>query len=477
MRAVIYLLLFLLCFSGIKAQLQVTGPDVILPGAPTVDYSYVGPHSISSWQCVDASGQAVSHVSVTPAPGNKGKVWATKLVSTCEFSVRVTFTDTSAVKYHPASIGLFTRSQAFIYPGESLRDTAHDRCNTMPCHNLCKYEWMVNGSNASGNGFFCNGTNCSFSNLLDCPSTSFPDYYAITCRQICGAGSCSRQSYPDTVFVALKNPVISGNPGISCVQASNYTYSCTQPTGATYYYWQLPAGWTITTGVTTSNITVTTNGTTGPVKVTAYKASGSRVKSNTVVFNTFCCVGNLTATANVSSGNTDNKEADLSIEATNTIGSGASATYHAGNVFLNTGFIAEPNCFFHAYSESCTGSFYRMSSGSSSDEDTADSNSDQIAFISHEDASGLPAAGQSQSTELSLSVFPNPNNGNFKIVFNSKVTGEISINNELGLSVYNQKIDQAAKLDLNISGLKQGIYILNVTAEGKNIKPVKLILQ
>jgi hypothetical protein len=459
---------------------NITGPQSIAPGAPAVQYNYTGNQTITGWQCVDASGNAVPNVSITvSSSGPTAKVWVTKLITVCEFSIRVNSavsgTTITSQDYYKVTTELFTRSDAFIYPGESLQDTVHDKCAGNVCHNFCTYEWKVGGSSASNNGFLNDGPGRGFTNVLTCPATSFPDYYAITCEQKCG-GSCTQISYPDTVFVRLRNPTLSGSMGVSCVQPSNYVYTCTQPAGAGYYLWEVPATWTIAPGPNTYSITVTTDGTAGAVKVTAYKSIGSKVKSGKIVLNTVCCPANIPVTTNVNPGNINRVEADISITATNTIEPGGNAVYHAGTVILSTGFSAKPNCYFHAYSESCTGSFYRMASDSGDDEDgSGNSNQDQNALNIYEDPSDPPASDR--STELSLSVFPNPNNGSFTLLFNSRVTGGISISNELGLSVHDQKISDVAKLDLSLSGLKQGLYILQVRAEGKNTKPVKLIIQ
>ena len=70
------------------------------------------------------------------------------------------------------------------------------------------------------------------------------------------------------------------------------------------------------------------------------------------------CPANLTITANVTAPNADYKQASGAITALNTITSGATAIYHAGNeVVLSPGFEAVNGSSFKAYIESCSGNY------------------------------------------------------------------------------------------------------------------------
>ena len=70
------------------------------------------------------------------------------------------------------------------------------------------------------------------------------------------------------------------------------------------------------------------------------------------------CQDNLVVNQDVPGGTTDNREANQTITATNTIFTNATAVYHAGNqVLLQPGFHAQSGSSFHAYVEGCSGVF------------------------------------------------------------------------------------------------------------------------
>jgi hypothetical protein len=76
-----------------------------------------------------------------------------------------------------------------------------------------------------------------------------------------------------------------------------------------------------------------------------------------------------------------------------------------------------------------------------------------------------PCTALDELNELFLSIFPNPNNGDFTI--QSKSPAHITIVNELGQLV--QGFDVEGSEDRQISGLSSGIYFIIVSGNSRHI--------
>ncbi len=72
-----------------------------------------------------------------------------------------------------------------------------------------------------------------------------------------------------------------------------------------------------------------------------------------------------------------------------------------------------------------------------------------------------------KSKEVSVSVFPNPGNGEFTLELNSpkSVTADLTVTNNLGMKVYAEKdvvINGKTMKSLNLTGFGSGMYLLNL---------------
>ncbi|MDP1621358.1 MAG: T9SS type A sorting domain-containing protein [Bacteroidales bacterium] len=72
-----------------------------------------------------------------------------------------------------------------------------------------------------------------------------------------------------------------------------------------------------------------------------------------------------------------------------------------------------------------------------------------------------------KSKDVSISVFPNPSHGEFTLEMNASqsVVADLSITNNLGISVYTETdvpINGKTLKNLNLSGLGSGLYLLNI---------------
>ena len=83
--------------------------------------------------------------------------------------------------------------------------------------------------------------------------------------------------------------------------------------------------------------------------------------------------------------------------------------------------------------------------------------------------------------ETNITFFPSPSSGNFTLQFPDANNGiaEITIFNILGNSVYSEELKTISgtnKLNININGLPDGIYLLRATI-GENFYSAKIIKQ
>jgi hypothetical protein len=80
--------------------------------------------------------------------------------------------------------------------------------------------------------------------------------------------------------------------------------------------------------------------------------------------------------------------------------------------------------------------------------------------------------GENIPFKNSMKIAPNPNNGNFSVMFNAnnKADVELELVSLIGTKVYSKKIEQAqgeVSYDINVSSLSKGVYLFNVIYEGK----------
>lgn len=80
--------------------------------------------------------------------------------------------------------------------------------------------------------------------------------------------------------------------------------------------------------------------------------------------------------------------------------------------------------------------------------------------------------GENVIFKNSVRIAPNPNNGEFKVLFNAVNQGDVQIQlmNIVGAEVYSQKIEQAfgeMSFEINANKLSNGVYLLNLIYEGK----------
>ena len=463
----------ILIFS-LKINAQITGYSSINPGInETYNWSvFAGMNPV--WSSNNPSNVTIS------SSGPSAVVNVSKNINTCQIILTVTYdylnTDGSITSGLTSNktidINPFLTGPSVIYPGQSITITNKDNCSGNAGHNSCYWNWSCSDISALSCGGSCNGSPLNTANI-NCPSTlpagiSSSGVYNITCNKYCGGGS---YQYPSqlSITVALNNPTITGPQGVGCggTITTGLVYTASSITGASYYAWTVPSGWSITNGANTNVITVSSNGSNGgAITVRAFAANGSAVKSNIVTYNVGCCITNLPISSNVNSGAIDQQQADNSITATNTINNGGTARYHAGNYLsLSPGFSALQGSYFHAYVEGCTGNYFRKANPSDSIFDTEETSSEEYQM------KNLEQVVNNDFKQNELNVFPNPTNGEFKLVLNRnyELPSSIKIKDVFGKEIESITTLKEYEYSFDLKNYTNGIYFINVIYSDKTI--------
>ena len=149
---------------------------------------------------------------------------------------------------------------------------------------------------------------------------------------------------------------------------------------------------------------------------------------------------------NVNSG-VDVKQASSTINASNTINSGAVAIYHAGDeVLLSNGFTSNNGSVFRAYIEGCTNIYVARQASPSAQQE-------------------YDYQAQNEATETwneRLKIAPNPSNGVFTLILENSTDGEIKIVDLYGVTVFKSSFTNQKEIAINIQNSPKGIYILKV---------------
>ncbi|MCA6436874.1 MAG: T9SS type A sorting domain-containing protein [Bacteroidetes bacterium] len=479
------------------SQTGIIGPASIFPdNQESYELIYTPPSTafINSITWSSQTTTGISAVTLIPNPSFQNKIFVNVNSSlnpnACTFNLKatielknyndgaVTILDqfVKSIRIEPYIVG---SSKAFI--GQVNVYSMQDNCDGQSGHDNCKWDFtssIPNIISCAGGGNCFNATINNFSIIVPNPPTF--NSFILNATSKCNFGANNWIAKPFTVNVKLNNPSISGVKSVDCSGnvTNNLVFTASAVTGANFFVWTLPNGWI---GNSNSNqITVTTSGTAGGIiSVQAFYAQGSPINSEIVSYNIDCCENFLTI-GNIFPDATYgilNKEASNTITSFNIITNGAEVKLHALNlVHLIPGFKAVFGSKVHVYNEGCTGNFYRTN-GNSNDTTKINLN-DTILYQDFIKQSANSMSINYQEMNESLKVYPNPNNGNFKVKLPVKLGLPISIsliNNEGKLLYINRNV---TTFDLEIFMLQQinsGLYILKVDYED-SIQTSKLVI-
>lgn len=175
----------------------------------------------------------------------------------------------------------------------------------------------------------------------------------------------------------------------------------------------------------------------------------NNVNGGSCLTSCFPCPVNLIVTTNVLAPNVDYRQASDTITATNSIASGATGIYHAGNqLVFQSGFNSANGSNFRAYIEGCSNNFVIRQH-----------------FLHEEPVTETP---QNDTLE-NFVLAPNPNNGLFSLNLKESTTGSIHVTDLYGNIVYKHEFIDANQFEINIQEKPKGIYIVKVLTEKVNL--------
>lgn len=462
-----FLLLVLVFISPwFSITAQISGPVGIVPGEATQynwsHFGYMNPTWSAPFGTFNSTTVQNPYLTIS------------KNVNTPSIQLQVVSQDVSnpsqtTIDYKTVEVYPFITGPTNVNPGASITLVNQDNRAGLAGHNACYWNWSTSDLTlltCSGN---CN-TSTSGSVVFTCPSTSPQSFYTISCTKYCGGGAYAYASQirvnVNIVAPGLPTPIINGPSEISCgANLSNLIYSVNNVPQATYYEWELPAGWYINGNSHSNSISVANMGNPGGIiKVTAYSSQNSTVKSDVGSFGVGCCFQTLTITAPVSNGNTDRKQADYSINASNIVNAGATAKYHAGTfVNLSAGFSAIAESNVHIYPEICTSTYLRMNhAGNSGTEENSASSGE---------SSSEPINTRLEEKEFFLEIFPNPTDGSFKLMLDKtkELPETISLKDVLGKEIQLLSKPMSYEYEFDLSKFGRGIYFLNLLYPDKTL--------
>lgn len=183
--------------------------------------------------------------------------------------------------------------------------------------------------------------------------------------------------------------------------------------------------------------------------------------SMSVVVNDDCCIPNVILASpnnDIAASNQNNREASVSITASNKINSNAIGVYHAGqSVVLTNGFHATNGSRFRGYIEGCTNSF------------VGKKESDKIN-VEKDPLSSVKISNDNSG------IYPNPCNSILNVSASpNESLKSITINSLDGKMVFRKSALNQITSELDIASLEIGVYLLMIETNDGKIVTKKLI--
>lgn len=147
---------------------------------------------------------------------------------------------------------------------------------------------------------------------------------------------------------------------------------------------------------------------------------------------------------------TDNKQAEIRITASNSIGNSGIAVYHAGTeVVLSQGFHSATGSRFRGYILGCSNTYVGRE------------------VLEDEETKGIAAVND-------MKIYPNPSSSIVSIESLIEMTN-VNITSIDGRSIFTKSLPNVQNFDMNVSSYKAGIYLVNIEFSNGEIISKKLI--
>jgi hypothetical protein len=149
----------------------------------------------------------------------------------------------------------------------------------------------------------------------------------------------------------------------------------------------------------------------------------------------------------------DNRQAEISITASNIVNNGAIGIYHAGDdVVFKHGFHSANGSVFRGYIEGCSGEFEGLRAPAEEE--------------------SMRTTETDEEKEL-FTLYPNPATENVTIT-SGKTMQNITVTSLDGFTLFQGEV-RANSYELNVSSYRKGIYVITVTTEGGEMEIKKLM--
>jgi hypothetical protein len=284
-------------------------------------------------------------------------------------------------------------------------------------------------------------------------NVTFPAVFASGVVSVRGVSACGTGSARTKNVYSV--PTISGTiagTATNLCGGGNFTYSITAPVGAISYNWTLPAGCTMVTNNGNSvTINVPANFTTGSICVTAANACGNSASKCLSLTNKPPTPASITGPSSVcpnQAGVAFSTPLVSPYTYTWTVPSSVSIASGQGTDIVSVNWGTVAGTISVKANNSCGSSSNRSKSITLAACFEGEPDNGNFAF----------------DNERSLSIYPNPNDGNFTI--SAKFAGSFDLLNELGQLIETFQLSEDTYYRKEITGLKSGIYF--VVEKGEN---------
>ena len=298
------------------------------------------------------------------------------------------------------------------------------------------YQWQVNASNVGTGGTIFTSTTLSSGDIVTCIMTS---------NATCPSTATVTSSGITMTVTPTVTPAVSivSSPVSPICSGTSVTYTATPTNGGTTptYQWQ----------VNGSNV-----GTGGTTYTTTTLANGDIVTC--IVTSNATCASPLTGT---STGITMTVNPTPATPTISVSGSTLTSSSPTGNQWYLNGVII-PGATSQNYTFTANGTYtVLVTTGPCS---SAASAPEVITTTGIEDA----------SNQYGLNIYPNPNDGNFNILFNANVVGDytLELTNALGQLIYKEELKNysgAYRKPFTVVEYGKGVYTITLTNDKHDV--------
>jgi subtilisin family serine protease len=301
------------------------------------------------------------------------------------------------------------------------------------------------------------GSGISTTDLYGDAAKNLPEFNPNNYTDDCNVENYSDQSYTRTFFgTSSSAPYVAGvaalvlsvNPTLTVKQVNDIIEKSAQKIRPDVYNYTLTSG--RPNGIWNEQV--------GYGLVSAYEA----------VLLANACPVNLSITGNVTAPNIDSRQASGKITAYNTIYTGATGNYHAGEeVRMSPGFKAVNGSTFKAYINGCD--------NNSSQQIETIADTDIPVFTKHSKLNEIIET-EDEFNEANFHLFPNPSSGIVTLVTGKIDSGTLEINDMQGHNLIRLNLQKDTySYVLNLSSYARGVYIFHLFMK-ERVVTQKLIL-